>query len=259
MPSAVRHLRQLVSDRQVLVVGSAASGIFPEYVDEDWVVLCVNGSFKCLPQSYAGLRVGLITDAEQLIPHPKNPSRVNARQGWTQVVNSGVFGITSNRLGLSRLNLDSDEDLRLQFKGRVGLGQMRRILYKQTLVPQLGSWPWGLVSTGFKAIALSLYAGAASVSMTGFTLQEKSESHHGGHGYTEPEEFTNSTDPKKPRTHSASDALLLSAIACRGERRLTSLEGNLDFALRSYFDEPPSFGPIRTSLTRLLHSSFAPW
>ena len=105
---------------------------------------------------------------------------------------------------------------------------MRRILYKQTLVPQLGSWQLaagrgGLVSTGFKAIALLLYSGAASVSMTGFTLQEKSESHHGGHGYTEPEEFTNSGDPIKPRTHSASDALLLSAIACRGERRLTSL------------------------------------
>ena len=257
--NAMSSLRALVAGQKVLIVGSAPSAIFPSYVDQNWVILCVNGSFKSLPESYMGHRVGLIADFEQLIGKPKNPSRVSAREGWSQVVNAGVFGITSNRLGMSSPDFALDEALETQFRGRIRLGQMRRILYRQTSVPQIGSWPWGQVSTGFKAIALALHAGAYSVSVTGFSLSEKSPHHHGGHSYVEDDDPADSNASPRPRSHSAGDTLLLSALACRGEKRVVSLEGNLDFALRSYFHEPRLPGVLRSGLTRVLYSLMAPW
>ena len=92
MANAMSSLRALVAGRRVPVVGSAPSGIFPSYVDQHWVILCVNGSFKSLPESYKGHRVGLIADIEQLIGKPNNPSRVSAREGWSQVVYAAVLG-----------------------------------------------------------------------------------------------------------------------------------------------------------------------
>lgn len=253
LTGSIRRLRPLVKGKTVLLLGSSPDPILSDLEFFD-VIASANGGAGRLPEPGPRPHITFVTS--NLLNHdlPKND--------WGEVIES-IGSKTPTSLLVSIRNGAHFETFgnssRFQVNPHqvaiVRLGTMRRITARMTRSLVAGSSPNGLPSTGILATILCLFAGAKSVTLSGFRLWMSDSASESEHYYDASLDL--SPESKKPRYHSAADLLCVSSLAILG--RSVQVEGaDFEPALKNWGDEGPKWFRD-SSAVRIFWGFFAPW
>lgn len=243
------QIKKAIAGKTVIVLGSAPEPELPESTDlKQAVFVCANASHRNIPSGLTDNHVITIADLDFLQEDTFNENHLESRRGFSLLQNHTIVGLQSNPNTIRGLKLAPGFER--CYAGYIGVGLMRRILIQETRSFVVGSFPWGLPSTGAKCAVLALHLGASEVWLAGIRVTIQSAYDHGGHKVQDsPVPF----DKVASRNHSTADSLIFASLTCRG-RQIRSKEADLEFLLSNFHLSEPHWVHDRRLVTKLFFS-----